>query len=457
MKNAERLAGGKPRLSNQYSMVVVAVLLALVLIATITLTIYNNRRLEAILEDSIKSELLATCAAARNDLDIELFLSINSEEDILNNRQNYEIVLNRLRQLQEDVEATYIYALKELNGKYYFVFDTDRTIVIPDVAIFIEYELSQIHIDAFNGIPSAGILNVTDEWGTYSTGAVPIYHEGKVIGIICADIEDSFVSRSRMTALIDGILLIVVVVAVLGFLFAFLISLQRRNQRMEEYLYRMSNFDSITGLQNRNYFFAYFSEWSKKHNPDDAAFALLFIDLDNFKNVNDQAGHDVGDDLLRLIANFFRTQVDANANDSCVESFIARIGGDEFLQVLPGISSGEELELKARSMLEGFMNNEELQPFIENFKIGLSIGGALFPSQTKDYDELIKFADIAMYKSKFGGKNNYTLYDCSMGEGTEDMVLVVRTKKKQACPIEASPAPPAPPAPTSETSSTART
>jgi len=432
MTNAERFTNGKPGLSNQYSMVIVAILLTLVLIATITLTIYNNSRLEAILEDSIKSELLATCAAARNDLDLELFLAINSEQDILNNRQEYEIALSRLRLLQEGVDATYIYALKELNGKYYFVFDTDESIVIPDVAIFIEYKLSQVHIDAFNGIPSAGILNVTDEWGTYSTGAVPIYHNGKVVGIICTDIEDTFVSRSRMTALIDGVLLIVVVVAVLGFLFAFLITLQRRNQRMEEYLYRMSNYDSITGLQNRNYFFAYFSEWRKKHKPADAAFALLFIDLDNFKSVNDQAGHDVGDDLLRLIADFFRTQVDANAKTAEVESFVARIGGDEFLQVLPGVSTAEELEIRARSMLEGFMNNEDLQPFIEDFKVGLSIGGALFPCQTEDYDELVKFADIAMYKSKFGGKNNYTLYDSSMGEGSEDMVLVVRTKKKRS-------------------------
>jgi len=437
MTNTERLTGGKPRLSNQYSMVIVAILLVLILIATITLTIYNNSRLEAILEDSIKSELLATCAAARNDLDIDLFLSINSEEDILRNRQDYEIALSRLRLLQEGIDATYIYALKELNGKYYFVFDTDETIVIPYVAIFIEYELSQVHIDAFNGIPSAGILNVTDEWGTYSTGAVPLYHNGKVVGIVCTDIEDSFISRSRMTALIDGVLLIVVVVAVLAFLFAFLISLQRRNQRMEEYLYRMSNFDSITGLQNRNFFFSYFSEWRKKHSPSDAAFALLFIDLDNFKSVNDQAGHDVGDDLLRLIADFFRTQVDANAKTTGVESFIARIGGDEFLQVLPDITTAEELEIKARSMLESFRNNEELQPFIENFKIGLSIGGALFPSQTDDFDELVKLADIAMYKSKYGGKNNYTLYDCTMGEGTEDMVLIVRTKRKPpACQIE---------------------
>ena len=429
--NALRLTGKEFKRSRQRSMIVIAALLVVVLAVTISLTIYNNYRLEQILEESIESKLLATCVAARDDIDIDLFMAINSEEDIHAHQQVYDQTISRLHLLQEGVDATYIYALKEQNGKYYFVFDTDEEAGTPGVPIFIEYKLSPVHENAFSGIASAGIMNVQDEWGNYSTGAVPIYYEGKVVGIICVDIEDTYITESEMTALLNGIILISSVTVTLVILVVFLVILMRRNRRMEEHLYRMSNLDSITGLLNRNFFFSYFSEWRKKHSPPDVTFGLLFIDLDNFKTVNDQAGHDVGDELLRLIADFFCSLVETDTDITGVDIIVARIGGDEFLEILPGVSSAEELEDVARSMLESFSKQEELIPFIEKYGVGLSIGGSLFPSQTEDVDELVKFADIAMYKSKFGGKNNFTLYDAAMGEGTKDMSLTVRVKKNR--------------------------
>ena len=226
------------------------------------------------------------------------------------------------------------------------------------------------------------------------------------------------------------VVLVVVLVIALGILVCFLIMLIRKNQRLKERLYQISNHDTITGLLNRNFFFTYFSEWSKAHDPADVEFALLFIDLDNFKRVNDTAGHEAGDVLLKLIADFFRSYADKEPDKARIIDMIARIGGDEFLWVLPNASSAEALEAHARMMLEDFSKQEEFQVFIRDFGVGLSIGGALFPSQTDDYNELVRFADIAMYKAKYGGKNNYVLYDKSMGDGDEGMALTVRSGKK---------------------------
>ncbi|MCL1846649.1 MAG: GGDEF domain-containing protein [Coriobacteriia bacterium] len=412
-------------------MLIVAVLLILVLVVTIILTIYNNNRLQAILEESVESELIASCVAARNEIDIDLFMSINSSQDFDANNQAIQKNILQLRTLQQGVGATYIYALKEIDGQFYFILDTDEEAGTLDNPIFDLYELSPVHEAAFAGQDSAGIMNVQDEWGSYNTGAIPIYHEHRIVGIVAVDFEDTYIARSRMTALLGTILLIAVIIIALGILFAFLIVALRRNQKMEEHLYRMSNYDAITGLLNRNFFFTYLSGWSRRHAPTDASFGLLFIDLDNFKSVNDKAGHDTGDDLLKAIATFLNDHTDIVNEKGGIYGLTARTGGDEFLQIIPDISTPEELEQHAQLMLKDFSEEAELQPFIKDYGVGLSIGGALFPLQTEDYNDLVKLADIAMYKSKFGGKNNYTLYDLSMGEGTADMALTVRTKKSR--------------------------
>jgi len=258
-----------------------------------------------------------------------------------------------------------------------------------------------------------------------ATIALTIYSNSRITG----DFQGStIILENPSTVLINEILLVAVVALALSTLFGFLISLMKKNQRMEQHLYHLSNYDSVTSLLNRNFFFTYLANWEKTHNVKDVSFGLLFIDLDNFKSVNDKAGHATGDSLLRLIAGFLKAHTDMNTNKDGICGLCARIGGDEFLQIIPDISSPEELDARAHILLHDFNKHQELRPFIDDYDLGLSIGGSLFPSQTEDYNELVKLADIAMYKSKYGGKNNYTLYQESMGEGTADMVLSVRMK-----------------------------
>ena len=274
-------------------------------------------------------------------------------------------------------------------------------------------------------------MNVSDRFGTFNTGAAPLWDNGRVVGLVAADYEDHFIRRNQQTALFDGALLVIVMLLSLGFLLGFVLAQLRNNQKMEQHLYNIANHDATTGLPNRTQFFSYFDAWSKTDESKNANFGLLFVDLDNFKSVNDGAGHDAGDVLLKRIALFLNGCSERFPKQKDIDAMTARIGGDEFLQVVPGVSTPAELEAIARNMLNNFQAEKDLQQFIQGYGVGLSIGGSLFPLQTSSYNELIRLADIAMYKAKYGGKNNYILYDDSMGDGIEGVVLSIRNKKRQ--------------------------
>jgi diguanylate cyclase (GGDEF)-like protein len=405
------------------------------LATTAILTIYNNNRLGAILEESVRSELLAICYAARDNIDPELVLSISSEASMRAHQAEVDAAIARLRVLKDEVGATYIYVVKEIGDEYYFVLDTDEEAGTPDNPVFSEYDIAAVHEQAFDGKSSADVMNVEDEWGSYNTGAVPLYRygdSGEIIGVVSADIEDTYIERSRQTAMVGTVALVAVLLVAVSILLGLLIMLLRRNQRMQDDLFHIANHDAITQLYNRRYLFTYLCDWSKSSAAATAAFAIMFIDLDNFKRINDNAGHNEGDRLLRLIAQFLKTYSAADKHDGGIDAMTVRIGGDEFLQILPGVSTAEAAERRARALIDDFMKEPELLPFIEQFGIGLSIGGALFPAQADDYNELIRFADIAMYQAKYGGKNNYALYDESMGDGPEGIVLAVRGGGRKA-------------------------
>jgi diguanylate cyclase (GGDEF)-like protein len=409
--------------------VIVAILLVILFGATITLTLYNDSAQEGILEESVQSELIATCNAARSELNIDLLVSINSADDIRANQEAFDATIAQLRDLRDEVGATYIYALKEVGGTYYFVFDTDETLGTPEYPYFSEYELSAVHENAFKGQSGADIMNVEDEWGSFNTGAVPLFDGGRLVGIVSVDFEDTYIQRSRQAATTNALVLVAVLALTMGLLIVFLIYQTRLNKQMHEDLSRVVNNDYVTGLPNRYYFYSYFSGRKKLTQFKNDPYALLFVDLDNFKVVNDCEGHDVGDELLRLIAGFLRSYTEKYAGNSSVESLTARIGGDEFLQTLPGLTSDEEVQAYADRMLKDFAEVPELQKFIKNHNVGLSIGGALYPTHSDNYDDVVKLADIAMYHAKKNGKNSFTLYSPSMGDHVEGEVLSVRGSK----------------------------
>ena len=166
-------------------------------------------------------------------------------------------------------------------------------------------------------------------------------------------------------------------------------------------IWQQANFDHLTGLPNRHMFMDRLSQETRKADRTAAFLALMFIDLDHFKEVNDQHGHAAGDAVLveatRRIA-------------SCVRSTdtLARLGGDEFTVILAGLDHVGSVERIAQTMIAALSQAFEIGG--QRIFISASIGIALYPPDARDLDELLSNADQAMYASKNGGRNRFSYF-----------------------------------------------
>ena len=403
----------------RYGLLPVFLVFILILGIVVYMTQRNSIELRSILDSSIESRLISTSMAALEIIDVDAFDSYKSIDDIRNDADAYARTLARLRNIQVATKAKYIYALKQLDdGKYYFVFDTDP----EDEAVLEDsgpYELENVLKQAFSGNQSVD-MNMSDDWGNYHTGAVPIYKNGKVIGIICTDIDNTLWMQINAAAH-SNILYLLMSIGVTMLVVLLLTSiLLRKLQAAQDKLFRMANFDIITGIPNRQYLMSYLENISAGNgNKTKEPFALLFIDLDNFKSVNDNAGHDAGDTLLRLIAAYLDAAHENSAAfrpSAGMLNVSARVGGDEFVQVFPGVATETDAAVIARKIIENFAS-PALARYIEKYQVGLSVGVALYPRHSDDYNVLIKYADIAMYHAKHTGKNSYRIYEDGMYRG----------------------------------------
>jgi diguanylate cyclase (GGDEF)-like protein/PAS domain S-box-containing protein len=182
--------------------------------------------------------------------------------------------------------------------------------------------------------------------------------------------------------------------------------IQRRKQA-EEALLRMANHDALTGLPNRVLMQDRLGQAIMHAHRAGRQVALMFIDLDRFKHVNDSLGHDAGDALIVEIAR--RLSSSLRESDT-----VARQGGDEFVVVLPDLAGRDDAARVARKLLDNLF-----QPMLlcgqEVFPSG-SIGIAMYPGDGQDAATLLKCADSAMYGSKGQGGNDYSFYTAEMGE-----------------------------------------
>lgn len=175
-------------------------------------------------------------------------------------------------------------------------------------------------------------------------------------------------------------------------------------KQADDLMWRQANYDTVTELPNRRLFFDRLDQEIKKCRRSTQYLALFFLDLDRFKEVNDEYGHDVGDQLL------IQTAQRLNA---CVRNTdtVARLGGDEFTLILADLADTTRVEAVAMSIRDAlkmpyYINNMDLH-------ISGSIGIALYPDNTTDAYDLIAKADIAMYEAKRQGRNRYCFYSGS--------------------------------------------
>ena len=193
--------------------------------------------------------------------------------------------------------------------------------------------------------------------------------------------------------------------------------MSRNLQQSHEQIHRLAYHDFLTGLPNRVMFQDYLQrtlEGAKRHNK---LCALMFIDLDNFKRINDSLGHNLGDNLLRQVAE--RLVAIMRKSDLLAASFpnlgpdmIARLGGDEFTVLLNHVTSQNDAAIVARRQLKVLS-----EPFmLDTYQIfvTISIGITIFPHDSQNAEDLVKNADIAMYHAKNRGKNNFQYYSETM-------------------------------------------
>ena len=174
-----------------------------------------------------------------------------------------------------------------------------------------------------------------------------------------------------------------------------------KRKKLESDLKYQAYYDSLTDLYKRNYFREFFSQTLNHSKRQNLSLAIMYLDVDYFKQVNDSFGHDVGDLLLKQFAQRLK---------NCVKKrdCLARWGGDEFVILLVDVISIEQVMVVA-DRIKKSMNN----PFIcdgTTVNTSTSIGIAIFPDHANTVDDLLKRADNALYETKRKGRNGYTVY-----------------------------------------------
>ncbi len=169
----------------------------------------------------------------------------------------------------------------------------------------------------------------------------------------------------------------------------------------EQNLQFVATHDALTSLPNRTMFSDRLSQALAQAQRYNRRLALLFVDLDGFKIVNDTFGHEVGDVLLREIASRLR---------ACLREgdVIGRIGGDEFVVLIEEFGEPEQLALVARKVLETMAQPVAVRG--QECRVTASVGISAYPQDGKDSQTLLKNADSAMYRAKEQGKNRFQFY-----------------------------------------------
>lgn len=230
--------------------------------------------------------------------------------------------------------------------------------------------------------------------GIAAVAAVPLLREGKAVGVILFHSREAAAFDEETVELLER-MAENVVFAIDNF--------EREAERKlgEERIQFLATHDVLTGLPNRVMFSHVLNVTLEAAKRYRRRFALLFIDLDRFKFINDTLGHEAGDTLLKEIAARFKQTL--RSSDA-----IARLGGDEFVLLIQEMNNSDQAEIVARKILASAI--EPMMLAGQECQISASIGIAMFPEDGGDEQTLTKSADVAMYHAKQEGKNNYQFY-----------------------------------------------
>jgi len=185
--------------------------------------------------------------------------------------------------------------------------------------------------------------------------------------------------------------------------------------QQKEKLAHLAHHDPLTGLPNRLLFNDRLEKSIEKSKRNNKKIALLFIDLDHFKEINDSLGHNIGDEVLKII-----TQ---RLNDIIrKEDTLARFGGDEFTIILEELTQGQNASLLAQKIINSLAKTLTIEN--NSLYVTSSIGISIYPDDGINSQDLLKYADSAMYKAKSEGRNNFQFYSAEMTELAFERVVM---------------------------------
>jgi diguanylate cyclase (GGDEF)-like protein/PAS domain S-box-containing protein len=194
---------------------------------------------------------------------------------------------------------------------------------------------------------------------------------------------------------------------------------QKKVQETNAYL---AHHDELTKLPNRRWMEQKLYESLIQAKKQQHKLAVLFFDLDRFKNINDTLGHSIGDRLLEHLSIRLLESIDRDTQ------FVARMGGDEFMILCPVITTPEEVIETANGLLDHLNHPFQIDDY--ELLVSASIGISIYPRDGENVDDLMKRADIAMYRSKDQGRNMYQMYSSSMNARSQQSFYLERDLRK---------------------------
>jgi diguanylate cyclase (GGDEF)-like protein len=263
----------------------------------------------------------------------------------------------------------------------------------------------------------------------YSEAYVPLLKDGRVIGVVEVYVDQT--ERARRVQSAFGRVAVVAfgLLAVVSVIFgAWWLRRARFERRAEERAHYLARHDALSGLLNRSSFKEALDEAAWRHAGGGAGFAVLCVDLDHFKEVNDTQGHAAGDDMLRQVGDRLRAQVRAGDR-------VARLASDEFALLLAGAATPDAVTTLAERVIASLAEPFVLGPASVNS--GCSIGAALFGVDAATPDEVLKKADLALQRAKAAGRGAFHFYDAALDRRLDERRQLVRDLREALAAAQA--------------------
>jgi len=260
--------------------------------------------------------------------------------------------------------------------------------------------------------------NAANEPAIYSEAYVALVREGRVLGVVQVDVDQVAAANAVRTAFARLALVVGLVLHVLAVIGAFYWFRRLRNQRRaEERVRYLAHHDVLSGALNRASFSDEIDTAILRHTRSGTGFAVLCLDLDRFKEVNDSLGHSAGDDVLRQVAQrLFQT---IRQGDQ-----LARLGGDEFAILQSGVRQPDDVTRLAKRIVAKLSEPFELSG--QSVVCGASVGAAIFGVDAVEKEDLLHKADLALYRAKSEGRGEFSFYDASMDAQLQERRTLTR-------------------------------